>query len=193
MPAKRAAPFHDNQVQESSPAPDVPGIADCTDKFTLHCNDTSSNLHLWYHWEYQFGDFMCNIIGFIHDFFPTFRFTMTLILALDRFISVFCPFFLHEKFLSFNLCAPSNGLHSIFCSSHPALIRHHGVFPLRPHSEDLHHILWVFRWMSHTLCWQCFVHCFIWNNISINICTSFSSARLDPSRKKLSSVPTFLH
>ena len=43
--------------------------------------------------EYQFGDFMCNIIGFIHDFFPTFRFTMTLILALDRFISVFCPFF----------------------------------------------------------------------------------------------------
>ena len=43
--------------------------------------------------EYQFGDFMCNIIGFIHDFFAIFRFTMTLILALDRFVSVFCPFF----------------------------------------------------------------------------------------------------
>ena len=43
--------------------------------------------------EYQFGDFMCNILGFIHDFFAIFRFTMTLILALDRFISVFCPFF----------------------------------------------------------------------------------------------------
>ena len=42
---------------------------------------------------YQLGDFMCNIIGFIHDFFPVFRTTMTLILALDRFISVFCPFF----------------------------------------------------------------------------------------------------
>ena len=43
--------------------------------------------------EYQFGDFMCNILGFIHDFFAIFRFTMTLILALDRFVSVFCPFF----------------------------------------------------------------------------------------------------
>ena len=43
--------------------------------------------------EYQFGDFMCNILGFIHDFFAIFRFTMTLMLALDRFISVFCPFF----------------------------------------------------------------------------------------------------
>ena len=119
--------------------------------------------------EYQFGDFMCNILGFIHDFFCDISVYYDLNTSTRSIYIRVLSFFLHEKFLSFNLCAPSNGLHSIFCSSHPALIRHHGVFPLRPHSEDLHSILWVFRWMSHTYCLQQFVHCFIWNNISINI------------------------
>lgn len=39
------------------------------------------------------GGVMCNIFGAIHDFFAVFRFTMTLVLTLDRFISVFWPYF----------------------------------------------------------------------------------------------------
>ena len=44
-----------------------------------------------------FGDVMCNIFGIIHDFFAMFRFTTTLVLTLDRFISVFWPFFYSRK------------------------------------------------------------------------------------------------
>lgn len=44
-----------------------------------------------------FGEVMCNIYGIIHDFFAMFRFTTTLILTLDRFISVFWPFFYLQK------------------------------------------------------------------------------------------------
>ena len=43
--------------------------------------------------EWLLGLVMCNILGMIHDFFVLFRFSMTLILTLERFISVFWPFF----------------------------------------------------------------------------------------------------
>lgn len=43
------------------------------------------------------GEVMCNILGIVHDFFAMFRFTTTLILTLDRFISVFWPFFYIRK------------------------------------------------------------------------------------------------
>lgn len=43
--------------------------------------------------EWLLGGVMCNIFGMIHDFFAMFRFTMTLVLTLDRFISVFWPYF----------------------------------------------------------------------------------------------------
>lgn len=43
------------------------------------------------------GGVMCNIIGIVHDFFAMFRFTTTLVLTLDRFISVFWPFFYYRK------------------------------------------------------------------------------------------------
>jgi hypothetical protein len=43
------------------------------------------------------GQAMCNIFGIIHDFFAMFRFTMTLVLTLDRFMSVFWPFFYDRK------------------------------------------------------------------------------------------------
>lgn len=39
------------------------------------------------------GGAMCNILGIIHDVFAMFRFMSTLVLTLDRFISVFWPFF----------------------------------------------------------------------------------------------------
>ena len=45
----------------------------------------------------------CNILGMIHDGFVMFRFLMTLILTLDRFVSVFWPFF-HLKRFTFPLC-----------------------------------------------------------------------------------------
>lgn len=46
---------------------------------------------------------MCNILGIIHDFFAMFRFTTTFVLTLDRFISVFWPFFYHRKSQQFVL------------------------------------------------------------------------------------------
>ena len=39
------------------------------------------------------GTAPCNILGMIHDGYVMFRFLMTLILTLDRFVSVFWPFF----------------------------------------------------------------------------------------------------
>ena len=49
--------------------------------------------------EWLFGEVMCNIFGIINDFFALFRFTMTLVLAVDRFISVFWPFFYEQHSL----------------------------------------------------------------------------------------------
>ena len=49
------------------------------------------------------GTAACNILGMIHDGFVMFRFLMTLILTLDRFVSVFWPFF-HLKQSTFPLC-----------------------------------------------------------------------------------------
>ncbi len=40
-----------------------------------------------------FGEFMCNITGMVHDAFAMFRFSMMLVLTIDRFISIFKPFF----------------------------------------------------------------------------------------------------
>ncbi len=51
--------------------------------------------------EWLLGDAMCNVLGVVHDFFAMFRFAMTLVLAVDRFTSVFWPFFyeLHSVYL----------------------------------------------------------------------------------------------
>lgn len=38
-----------------------------------------------------FGQVTCNLTGMVHDAFPMFRFSMTLVLTLDRFIFVFAP------------------------------------------------------------------------------------------------------
>ena len=46
--------------------------------------------------DWLLGDAMCNILGVVNDGFAWFRFMMTFILTLDRFISVFLPFF-YEK------------------------------------------------------------------------------------------------
>ena len=43
--------------------------------------------------EWVLGDIMCNITGTIHDGFAMFRFSMTLVLTFDRFLSVYKPFF----------------------------------------------------------------------------------------------------
>lgn len=43
-----------------------------------------------------FGDVMCNLLAMINDGFAIFRFMMTLVLALDRFISIFMPF-VHQR------------------------------------------------------------------------------------------------
>ena len=45
------------------------------------------------HGEWIFGRVACNIAGMIHDGFALFRFTMTLVFTIDRFISVYKPFF----------------------------------------------------------------------------------------------------
>ena len=42
--------------------------------------------------DWLLGDAMCNILGVVNDGFAWFRFMMTLILTLDRFVSVFLPF-----------------------------------------------------------------------------------------------------
>ena len=42
--------------------------------------------------EWLLGDAMCNILGIVNDGFAYFRFMMTFILTLDRFVSVFHPF-----------------------------------------------------------------------------------------------------
>ncbi len=39
------------------------------------------------------GDILCEITGMIHDAFAMLRFTMTLVLTTDRFLSVYKPFF----------------------------------------------------------------------------------------------------
>ena len=43
--------------------------------------------------DWLLGDAMCNILGVVNDGFAYFRFMMTFILTLDRFISIFAPFF----------------------------------------------------------------------------------------------------
>uniref|UniRef100_A0A1X7V807 G-protein coupled receptors family 1 profile domain-containing protein n=1 Tax=Amphimedon queenslandica TaxID=400682 RepID=A0A1X7V807_AMPQE len=43
--------------------------------------------------EWLLGEAMCNILGIVNDGFAYFRFMMTFILTLDRFISIFAPFF----------------------------------------------------------------------------------------------------
>lgn len=53
--------------------------------------------------EWLLGEAMCNILGIVHDFFAMFRFTTTLVLTLDRFISVFWPFFYSRRSLYFVL------------------------------------------------------------------------------------------
>ena len=55
--------------------------------------------------EWLLGDAMCNILGIVNDGFAYFRFMMTFILTLDRFISVFSPFFYerHAKRILFSL------------------------------------------------------------------------------------------
>ena len=46
--------------------------------------------------DWLLGEAMCNILGIVNDGFAYFRFMMTFILTLDRFVSVFLPFF-YEK------------------------------------------------------------------------------------------------
>ena len=43
------------------------------------------------------GDILCDITGMIHDAFAMLRFTMTLVLTTDRFLSVYQPFFYSKK------------------------------------------------------------------------------------------------
>lgn len=47
--------------------------------------------------KWLYGQVICNILGAIHDSYVMFRFTMTLILTLDRFLTVFMPFFYRRK------------------------------------------------------------------------------------------------
>lgn len=42
---------------------------------------------------WEFGEVFCNITGMIHDAFAMFRFSMTLVLTVDRFIYIFWPHF----------------------------------------------------------------------------------------------------
>ena len=43
--------------------------------------------------DWLFGEVICNVLGVVNDGFAFFRFMMTLVLTLDRFISVYQPFF----------------------------------------------------------------------------------------------------
>ena len=54
-----------------------------------------------------FGEVVCDITGMIHDAFAMFRFTMTLVLTMDRFLSVYKPFFYskHGGIVSWTLSA----------------------------------------------------------------------------------------
>ena len=119
--------------------------------------------------EYQFGDFMCNILGFIHDFFAIFRFTMTLMLALDRFISVFCPFFYKRNSFHF-ICVL---LVIVYIVSFVRVIL--------PLSGIMGCFLYVHTQKTCTAFSGCsggcfilivcssFVHYFIWNGVSLDI------------------------
>ncbi len=53
------------------------------------------------------GNVVCNVSGMIHDAFAMFRFTMTFVLTVDRFMSVYKPFlyFKHGKKISWGLSA----------------------------------------------------------------------------------------
>ena len=42
--------------------------------------------------KWLYGDVICNITGMIHDAFAMFRFSMTLVLTIDRFLYIFGPF-----------------------------------------------------------------------------------------------------
>ena len=52
-----------------------------------------------------FGEVMCNITGMIHDGFAMYRFTMTSVFTIDRFISVYKPFFKHGALIAWTLSA----------------------------------------------------------------------------------------
>ena len=52
-----------------------------------------------------FGEVMCNITGMIHDGFAMYRFTMTSVFTIDRFISVYKPFFKHGALVAWILSA----------------------------------------------------------------------------------------
>uniref|UniRef100_A0A1X7V7H9 G-protein coupled receptors family 1 profile domain-containing protein n=1 Tax=Amphimedon queenslandica TaxID=400682 RepID=A0A1X7V7H9_AMPQE len=55
--------------------------------------------------DWLLGEAMCNILGIVNDGFAYFRFMMTFILTLDRFVSVFLPFFYekHSKRIIYSL------------------------------------------------------------------------------------------
>ena len=43
--------------------------------------------------EWHFGDFLCQLLGSIHDLVITSRYLLTFVLTMDRMVSVFSPFF----------------------------------------------------------------------------------------------------
>ena len=55
------------------------------------------------HGEWIFGRVACNITGMIHDGFAMYRFTMTFVFTIDRFISVYKPFFKHGALIAWTL------------------------------------------------------------------------------------------
>ena len=57
------------------------------------------------HGEWIFGRVACNITGMIHDGFAMYRFTMTFVFTVDRFISVHKPFFRHGASIAWILTA----------------------------------------------------------------------------------------
>ena len=55
--------------------------------------------------EWIFGEVVCNITGMIQDGFAMYRFTMTSVFTIDRFISVYKPFSKHVGIIAWNLSA----------------------------------------------------------------------------------------
>ena len=57
--------------------------------------------------EWRLGVFMCQLLGTIHDVVITSRYLLTFVLTVDRFLSVFFPFFYLQRGGKISLCTSS--------------------------------------------------------------------------------------
>ena len=100
------------------------------------------------------GTAACNILGMIHDGFAIFRFLMTLILTLDRFVSVFWPFF----HLTFPLCVLISIVYLVSIAR--VIIPLQGILDCYLYVHTLK-ICTVFSGCSDSCFWLVVIHCII--------------------------------